>query len=529
MKTLQYYTETDAKTILEQIPEIVKKANREANKLLEPTIDEYYAIQKIVKEFIQSKQRIIYGGYALNAMLLSKDKNAGFYDEDDTPDIEFFSDKPIEDLYALCNILHDAGFKYVQGTEAQHHETYTIFVNFKGSCDITYVPTNVYKHMRVYDYDGFRYIHPHVIAIDQLRVMNDPMTSFRVLEKTFKRMIILQKYFPFVMTSEKLRVAKIKPNVKEILFNMKIKLLTELKDSFVLVGFEAYNYYVAISQAHDEFLCMVPYIEGVSTNYIHDVITAYKFVESYATSKDTVTHEEYTPFFQYTGYKSIIYLNGDPLIIIYHHNNMCIPYNRVKLKYTDGKEYIHLIGTFTYMLMFCMFTSSRARVDRDKQAIENYGIMISNLMQCRNEYLCKHKLSPLDSSPFRELNIQCMGSTVTPDRKKRLKNKRNKDAGKKFNFSYYPEGKSDEERKPSGKFKFDNTSGNLIINDRNKKVNVKLAENAQGEDAEPLDDDENTEESPKPNKTDLDKPIDSPNKVSSQKKTEAFKKIDTKK
>ena len=44
----------------------------------------------------------------------------------------------------ICNKLHEKGFKYVEGKEAIHKETYKVFANLENVCDISYVPKNIY-------------------------------------------------------------------------------------------------------------------------------------------------------------------------------------------------------------------------------------------------------------------------------------------------------------------------------------------------------------------------------------------------
>ena len=54
------------------------------------------------------------------------------------PDIEFYSNDPIQDMKELVDILDEKGFKFVQGQEAQRR-TFCMFVNFHQYCDISYM------------------------------------------------------------------------------------------------------------------------------------------------------------------------------------------------------------------------------------------------------------------------------------------------------------------------------------------------------------------------------------------------------
>ncbi len=109
----------------------------------------------------------------------------------------------------MCNLLYDKGFKYVTAREAQHEETYSIFVNFQLYCDVTYVPTRIYNSIKTIEIDGVNYVHPHFIFIDQLRIINQPLTAAaQRWEKTFGRMYKLLKNYPLENYRNSLSVPK---------------------------------------------------------------------------------------------------------------------------------------------------------------------------------------------------------------------------------------------------------------------------------------------------------------------------------
>lgn len=471
-KTIRYYSEEQSKYISTKIPIIMKKALLYAAEVLEPSAKEYYETLAIVINFCKKNNRKIYGGYALNNMLKSKKKEE-IYDESDFPDVEFFSPTPIKDLYEICNELHEKGYKYIKGQEAQHPETYTIFVNFKNTCDITYAPSNVYNHMRTYECDGFVYQHPHLMIIDYFRMINDPLTSYWRLDRAFKRLDILQKTFPFHIMDEHIKSPKLSEKMREMLTSIKTLHIPDSK-TLIICGYEAYNYYVGVSNAKiSNMMVNVPFLEFISTNYVEDVLNLFTFIKSTLLDdeKSKLRHDEYFPFFQFVGFKSIITFENKPIVIIYDHNNMCIPFSKIRMKYnTSKKEIEHRIATFTYTLMMIMITAMRMRIEKNSVERKNCEIIVSNLLQVREEYFKRTKMSPLDDTPFREYQICCVGTTMTQSRKHKLKNLAKKEKGKSFMFSYDPA--TAKEKEPSGKFFFANTSGNLITNDKNKRINI---------------------------------------------------------
>ncbi|NDB83644.1 MAG: hypothetical protein EB127_13110, partial [Alphaproteobacteria bacterium] len=68
-------------------------------------------------------------------------------------------DKAFEHIKELCDKIHAAGFKPVLGQEAQHKETYSVYVNYQLYCDITYVPNKIYNKIKFIEIDNIRYVH----------------------------------------------------------------------------------------------------------------------------------------------------------------------------------------------------------------------------------------------------------------------------------------------------------------------------------------------------------------------------------
>ncbi len=483
-KTIRYYSDEQADTILKKVKDIKLQSEIAKSQLMEPTVNEHNAVLKVITDFAKKKKRKMYGGYAFNQLLINKDPKLALYKEHDMPDIDMYSNQPMEDLYDLCNLLDDAKFKYVTGTEAQHAETYTIKVNFKKICDITYVPTHVYNYMKTEEINGYHYIHPSVMMIDYFRQVNDPLTSYWLIDKFFCRLNLLQKEFPFRYTGDQVSIKPPSKKIRDLLLVIKTKFLTEEQHfkSLIILGHEAYNYYISVAKMQN-ILIEVPFLEFISTQYKHDVTELYNFIKSYLTT-ETIEHEEYYPLFQYTGYKSVILVDKVPVVVVYHNNNMCIPYNIFKLQYRDGEIRSHQFGTFTVLIMTLMIRALRSRMDKDIESHNNYNNMITNLITARNAFLEKNKLTPLDNSPYKEYQIQCVGSTVSFERKYLLRRMKKKECGKVPFYAYTPSTAKPEDKVYKKNFFFSNTSGNLITNSRNKKVDVTIDSKKQIENDE---------------------------------------------
>jgi hypothetical protein len=251
------YTPEERQVILEKIPDIVKEAQISSVMVMEPTIDESKKVIQVILDFVRQKQRIVYGGYALNELIIEKDPSDAIYSEYDVSDIEFYSSTPVNDLIELANMMYDRGFKHIQGRDAQHEETYSLFVNFELYCDITYVPTHIYYSIKKINIDGINYVDPHFMLIDYLRMVNDPMTSYHRLEKAFKRMYLLLKHYPIEFYNNKLYAMKPQNNLAA----RYIKMLdddylsnADNQKTLLVMGVDAYNYYIQVSGTHEKCL-----------------------------------------------------------------------------------------------------------------------------------------------------------------------------------------------------------------------------------------------------------------------------------
>lgn len=81
----------------ENIKNLEDKSEKIYNKLYKlPSDKTYKMMKKDLLEFIKKKNRIIYGGYAMNQLIINKDKTDDFYGNT-RYDIEFYSPEPIKD------------------------------------------------------------------------------------------------------------------------------------------------------------------------------------------------------------------------------------------------------------------------------------------------------------------------------------------------------------------------------------------------------------------------------------------------
>lgn len=468
----------------EEYPNLIKKINYKKLKEFDPKIDEIEQVYNIIKSFIIEKKRKVYGGYALNLLLKDKDPKLAIYDDFELTqaDIEFYSSSPIQDLVELCGKIYKAGFKPVMAQEAQHKETYSIFVNFRQYCDITYIPNNINKKARFISIDGMDLIHPWFMMVDYFRMFTDPLTSYWRLEKHFERYKRVEKLYPLPLITKPLNIFAYKNKEISEAMNLIFDYISS-KQSVLLTGFYVYNYYLYQSDYRKnnksyEYI-NIPYLEAYSTNYIQDGLDLLEFIKTIPEElSKKISHKEYFPFFQFYGYNTVIYYDDGketiPILYLYSNNKKCIPYKQVDyIKFDnlnknnpklDTNKKIN-IGCFDQNILHSLIILVKIRIDDDNDWNDIIYKMINGYVAFRNYFLETTKKTIYDDTIFQGFVIDCMGETILPDREKRLIGELRKKQGKPYTFRYDPSNNT-----TLGKYTFANSSGNEILKESQLKL-----------------------------------------------------------
>lgn len=159
----------------------------------DPTIRE---ILRIVREFIQSRRVLCYGGTAINNLLPKDDR---FYDPNyDVPDYDFYSEKPQIHALELADIFYSKGFRNIEVKPGAHLMTFKVFVDFTGVADITHLETPIFKVL--WDEDlvkqGIHYVSPNFLRMSMYLEMSRPRGDVSRWEKVYKRLMLLNKHYP---------------------------------------------------------------------------------------------------------------------------------------------------------------------------------------------------------------------------------------------------------------------------------------------------------------------------------------------
>lgn len=487
---MELYTKKDLSTFEDKIKDVIIKIEDKKLDIYEPTRKTRMEINKIIFDFIKENRRKIYGGYAQNKLVELKDSDDAFYDPHNIKsiDIDFYSTDPIIDLMKLCNIFYDKGYKNIQGKQAFHGETYSIFIDYENVADISYVPKNIFHRMPFIEINGIHYTHPSFVMIDMYREYTEPYFSSRRWEKTFPRVYVIQKHYPFRRYDGVLNETVISGKVDEKTKNNKAKLLNSIhkfinnKKSLIVFGFYAYNYLLNESgilkeknNKHKKNLKILdlPCYEFVSTDYIKDatdLVTSLK--KQFPELSDSISIVEHYPFWAFTGYSLYVYYKDSPIAYIVDYNSRCTPFKDVISLYFENNNIkkdtgMMRIGSYPYIILMCLVKGFRARVEKDDEKYKFYNIMLTHLIDIRNYFLDKNNKTLLDDTLFQEFLPYCTGDMPDPMKEVLMKRQRRFQERKVALFKYEPESGKKE---PETTYKFPNSSGNAIRKTRNLKV-----------------------------------------------------------
>lgn len=490
------YTDEQYKAVKKQLPLQIEKIEEMALQVMEPNFEEQSRARSLIMDFVRENDRIIYGGTALNAALVNLDPSAAIYNNVNVGDVEFYSVTPVDDINQICDLLLANGFADIQGKEANHEETYTVFANLKGYADITYCPSRILKRIQTINIDGIKYAHPHFMLIDYLRMFCDPLPSSWRWEKAFTRYSKLLQYYPIPVIHPPRNVVDTEGTEHDDII---LKIYQILKDNpsyneyTFITGLAAYYFYntkaksllsqngVKNQKAYDEIEKMyidVPYLELISVRFKDSVLNIYNKLVSLTNYSEDLKIEEYVKFFQFTGRVVVITYKGIPVAKIYDMDSYCVVANE-----SSGKSGIKYT-TIDYVWMHLLVEKFRAHIDArdelEKNKIayppdkENYNIyfakydlhtkIISYLLRLREIILSNLNIDPINDTIFGQFKYNCSGYTMTQQRRVQIRVRCREGKGKKVKtYRYFP---SREKEATKSVYKFENSSGNKEFNSK---------------------------------------------------------------
>lgn len=454
-----FYTMDEMVLIKDNISNIQKKAETIFNsKFLEPNEDEYTMVRKIILKFIKEKKRLIYGGYAQNELIKSKNIKDDFYG-DTRADIEFYTPDPIKDLIELCDLINEKKVFNIKGDQGVHNETYKIFANFENYCDISYMDPNIYNNCPYIELNGLRMTHPLFMIVDGYRVYTDLLTSSWRLEKAYIRTNLLEKHFPIPKvekTNTKYDTIIGKKTHEEVMRN--IRKLIIMNSKFVVVGHYGVEYLTKKTEDTSVQVSSYPYYQLITTNLKKDYLTVYNILKSMYGKK--ISYRKYYKFFMFWDERVEFYYENQVVLKLYGNNERCIVH-----QYSDKKK--TYFGTFQLLVLYLLIDYNYAIINKIKHEEKNYLVLLNKLFKAKDLYTDENNITIIEPSNFQHFTIECMGTPVDPIRESRLKGLQRLKQGKSFKFSYYPK---DGVKGTVPNFRFSTSSGLRIDTSKKKEV-----------------------------------------------------------
>lgn len=445
---MSYRTE-DYDIIKSNLEKISDKARNIINTTYEVTDKEFKEVMNHIKDYIRKEKKIVYGGYAQNILIKEQNKKDAFYKENGRDDIEFYSTEPVKDLINLCDYLHKKKYKYVEGSEGVHSNTYNLFVNFQLYCDISYLPPKIYNNCSVMLVDNMKIIHPHFMMIDAYRVYTDIYSIEFRLSKTFDRMSKLEKYYPFDENASYNKIEyeiKLKEKEYNTIFRFIRKSIIH-NSNFIVIGHYAFNRLMKHSD-YEKFMIHEPFYTLISIDFKTDSDKIYHKLKKQFSNR--ISSKRYYKFNDFADESIEYYYNNQIILRIYGNNHRCIPYNYSPKKKTK-------FGTSQIIMLYLLINYQLAVIRKNNFNKVVYMTMITRLLKARNKYLDDNNKTILDKSSFQEFTLECIGEPENILRESRLARKEKK--RKKIQpivFRYTPKDNS------PGKvpvFRYDNISG----------------------------------------------------------------------
>jgi len=468
---MNLYTQRDIELFDQHIKNIQTEVKRKTFNLLEPTGDMQMEIINKLLSYVKKTKRKIYGSYSHNQVVKIKNKDDSFLEECDIPDIDFYSPEPIHDLYEICNMFHKLGYNDVLGIEAQHEGTYKVFVNGVETCDISYVPTNIYNRIPYLEIDGYVYVHPQWAMIDYFRIMTDPMTSWeQKLEKRFRRLYLLQKHYPFYPSKKQVSFT-FKPEEKKEMISVVNKIYRYCidKSSIIISGAYALNYYKQYVDKNAK-ITDIPVYQLYSTQYKKDARELVEMLKDKLGS--SIRYEEHYPYFQFIDFFTMIYYKDKLICLISGNNKKCLPYHKVPAVYfeknmAEKNEGTVNIASFSLLILNSLILYFYFRTNDEKYHKDICSEIIYQLIKLRNNYFKKYNKNIFTSGLLRDFIIDCIGQTQTSRKEANERAKENIANNKPAIFKYKP---STGVKNDAHEYQFKNSSGNVIRNKKNLKL-----------------------------------------------------------
>lgn len=177
------------------IHRIEKIVEQKADEIENNNYQKYKTIFDMTIRFLQKKELLLYGGFAINELMPASLK---IYKKNTLPDIDFFTYKPKEIATYLVKQFRNAGYDTSSFSEALHPGTFKVFVHGLQVADITGVSKTAFQRLSkdsVKGASGLPIVDPQYLRMTLHVLMSQAIDSHR-WPKVFARLISFYKIYP---------------------------------------------------------------------------------------------------------------------------------------------------------------------------------------------------------------------------------------------------------------------------------------------------------------------------------------------
>jgi hypothetical protein len=415
-----YYSPDDESVFEKAIPEINKDL-RTAELRLPPTSDEREKVKKVFLEFVRERGRVIYGGYAFHLLVKKGSKNQEVvYQEDDHPDIEFYTPNLKADVRDLCNLLRDKGYQHILAEEGVHPSTFKLRVEFVDVGDITFLPLPFYEVIPYEKIEGVKVIDAEYAMLDVFRVYAFPITRFFRLQKTFTRASLLLKYYPMSWNEPAPPPGTGHAHADTVLTQF---ISTGVFSSDMIVtGQVAQNVFCREAGVEVDRLSLP--IISLSASYEKDVARLTRLFRG--------SPKTFLPFSEYIGRKTLFFDKGNAVLALIEIEDDCLAYVKDKVSNCNITT-LHGTAYYALSMIYQAYTQKR-----QKEVKQNRRIL-QRLLEAKKAYHTKHpEATIVTKGLFREFDVQCQGNALTTFRKFGMDKQKRRDNREVIKYYYYP-------------------------------------------------------------------------------------------
>jgi len=451
------------------------------------------AIIKILEKFLRRKKVVCYGGTAINNILPLNDQ---FYNKDiEIPDYDFYSSKALALSKELADIYAREGYSDVEVRAGVHIGTYKVYVNFIPIADITQMDSTIFNvlYEQSIRKDGISYSPPDYLRLQMYNELSRPDGDVSRWEKVYKRLILLNKHYPFITNAKCSEINFIRDFTKNNEINDALHNLVKdvmINEGCVFIGGYAASLYGRYMPSNEKK--QLDYIPEFDVLSIDPKAVAYILKEKLQGNGfkyiEVIKKPSVGDDIILTHYEVVV--NGDTICYIYEPYG-CYSYNEITLNHTKLR-----VATIETMLLFILafIFSGRSYYDHER-------------LMCMAQYLInvqdKNRLE--QKGLLKRFNINCYGyektlveiRSIKAEKYEELKNKKDTPEYNKYFLKYIPTIKGKEVNKPNKPYKPNKTYKPYKPNNKTKKIklynkknkNLKKYNTNNDDDAENDDDD----------------------------------------